>query len=73
MRDFAHKNVVDGRVTMERSTVAATLGGATTVILAWVLKTQFGQEIPADVGAAITTVIMTLLTHFVPDSKAAKA
>lgn len=36
---------------------AAGIGGSTTVILLWAAKAIWGIDIPAEVGAAIATVI----------------
>jgi len=54
---------------MEKSTVAASLGGAISAIVVWVVETWGHQSIPPGIASAFTTIIMALLTQFVPDSK----
>ena len=49
------------------STIYGALAGAITLILAWAAK-QFGHvDIPADVQGAVTIIVQTGVTHFVPD------
>ena len=56
---------------VEKSTTAATIAGAATVLVTYALKQWGGTPIPPEIATAITTVIMALLTQFVPDSTAA--
>ena len=53
----------------QTSTVASAIGGALTIIIVWVVQTWGHVDIPAGVASAFTTIIMALLTHFVPDRK----
>lgn len=42
------------------------LGGAVVTILAWILTTTVGVEIPAEVSAAATTVVTAAIALLVP-------
>jgi hypothetical protein len=52
---------------VQNSTFAATVGGAVTAIVIWALQTRWQLAIPPEIAASITTIIMAVLTHFVPD------
>lgn len=52
-----------------RKILAAGLAGAITSILAWVLIVTTDVEIPANVAAAITTVLTFAAGYFVPEGE----
>jgi len=52
---------------VQNSTFAATVGGAVTAIVIWALQTWAQLAIPPEIASAITTIIMAVLTHLVPD------
>lgn len=45
---------------------AATLAGAVTVLIAWLARVVWQVEIPAEVQAAITTLIAALAGYLTP-------
>lgn len=45
---------------------AATLAGALTIIIAWVARVLWAIDIPAEVQAAITTVLAALAGYLTP-------
>lgn len=46
--------------------IASGLAGAVTVVILWVITTFGHVQVPAEVGAAIATIIGTALVYFVP-------
>lgn len=58
-------------MAVQNSTFAAAIGGAVTTIVMWAAKTWLHSDIPIEVGTAVTTIIMALITHLVPDTNAA--
>jgi len=54
---------------VQNSTFAATVGGAVTIILVWAIESWTQQKIPSEIASSATTIIMAVLTHFVPDAK----
>lgn len=53
---------------MKRKVKSAGLGGAITTLLVFAL-TQFGVEVPGDVGAAAATIIAVFLGYLVPEAE----
>ena len=53
---------------VDRKVQAATLGGALGVIITWVLVT-LGLDVPAEVGAAISTACAAVAGFFVPQPR----
>ncbi|GLY90673.1 hypothetical protein [Actinoallomurus iriomotensis] len=51
----------------EKKVTAATLAGAIVTILVWVLRLA-GVDIPAEVAAAITTVLVAVSAYLAPHS-----
>jgi hypothetical protein len=49
----------------EKKVTAATLAGAIVTILIWVLRVA-GIDIPAEVAAAITTILATVAGYVAP-------
>ncbi len=45
---------------------AATVAGALTIVIAWLARVVWQVEIPAEVQAAITTLIAALAGYFTP-------
>jgi len=54
-------------MNVQASTFAATVGGALSAIAVWVLQLTVKVDIPPVIASAITTLIMAVLTQFVPD------
>lgn len=55
-----------GRFTPKILTVI--LSGSTTTIVVWILKATKGIEVPGEVAAAFTTLIVTLSGYIAPRS-----
>lgn len=53
--------------TMERSTRFAAIAGAITSLVVWTAKTFADTPISPEIAATITTIVMALITHLVPD------
>lgn len=51
-----------------RKVVIGTAVGATMTIVAWGIKAFASVEVPAEVALAGTTVIVSLLQYFVPNT-----
>jgi hypothetical protein len=47
--------------------VAAALAGATTSIILWLMGTFAQLDVPAEIGAAITTVVSFLISYITSD------
>jgi len=58
---------------VQNSTFYATVGGAITSIVVWALKNWQVADLPPEIAAAITTLIMAVLTHLIPDATQANA
>jgi len=54
-------------MNVQTSTFAATVGGAISAIAVWVLQLTVKVDIPPAIASAITTLIMAVITQFVPD------
>jgi len=57
----------------QASTFAATVGGAISAIAVWILQITTKVDIPPGIASAITTIIMAVLTQFVPDRQTGAA
>ena len=55
-------------MAVQNSTFAATVGGAVTAIVMWAMKTWGQTDIPAEVATSVTTIVMAVITHLVPDT-----
>lgn len=53
------------RLAPRRKVAAAGLGGASAVLIVWVVG-LFGVELPPEVAGAITTIVGFLVAYFVP-------
>jgi hypothetical protein len=56
---------------VQNSTFAASAGGGITAIILWAVQKWGGvgaEEIPPEIAAAITAIVMAVLTHFIPDA-----
>ena len=48
--------------------VAGGLGGAVSVILIWILSAYANVELPAEVAAAFTLVVSTVVAYLIPEA-----
>lgn len=48
--------------------MSGALAGALAGISVWALKTYGHQDVPTEIGMAVTTVFTALVQYFVPDS-----
>ncbi len=55
---------------LQQSTFAVVIGGATATLVIWALNTYFHAAIPDTIGGTVTTLVVALLSHFVPDTGA---
>lgn len=60
------KHVNQTSAAPTRKVAAGSVGGAVGVILIFVLS-QFGVEVPAEVAAAISTVLGFAMSYLVPE------
>jgi hypothetical protein len=51
---------------VQRKVQAGALGGAVGIIIAWILSGPVGLDVPAEVGAAISTVCSFALAWLIP-------
>ena len=54
--------------TPTNKVLAGALAGALAAILTWVVKTFAHQDVPAEIGVAVSTVITFAVQYMVPDS-----
>lgn len=59
----------NGSLKPVRKVAAGAVGGAVATILIWVLQESLGRSIPGDVAAAITTVVVFLVSYITPAGK----
>jgi hypothetical protein len=46
---------------------AGAIGGAITVIAVWAVKAFTDVDVPAEVSAAVTAIVSTVLAYLVPE------
>ena len=58
-------------LTPNAKIVSVALGGAAATILIWVIKTYGKVDLPPEVAAAVTTIIVSILGWAVPNGGSA--
>lgn len=53
---------------MQQSTTVSAVAGAVIFIGVWLADAVWNFKIPPEVSVAMTTIVMALLVHFVPDN-----
>lgn len=53
--------------TPTRKVATAGISGAVVAILIWVLQATTDVEVPAEVAAAVTTIVAFVLSYLVPE------
>lgn len=56
----------NGSLAPVRKVAAGGIGGAISTILVWIIQQWMRQPIPAEVAAAITTVIVFMVGYLTP-------
>lgn len=51
-----------------RKVGSSAIGGALATIVIWAVNAYSGVEMPPEIAASITTIIMALIAYFVPDA-----
>jgi len=51
-----------------RKVGSSAIGGALATIVIWAINTYSGVEMPPEIAAAITTIIVALIAYLVPDA-----